>query len=446
MTKTEYLNLLQEKLESFNRELQNEIMEDYEQHFAEGLAEGKSEEEIITELGNIEDMIRELPEEEIRQELAVAEHEEPEKDPEEQTSIFEGAELNNVFEGEYRGIVIDGLVADVTLESSEDGKIYVDYRNDGDRLRYRFFQYEQDGVLHVGVRKARSCEEGDGNPEEKGRSLKMVLFGKTLLSYRKFSLDDGGITLSVRIPEGIPAVRLQTASGDACVSQIRAGKLDAATASGDMEIKSVDVEQADMGTASGELGLDGLRAERAEIKSASGDMEIRGLTAGRVNVKTTSGDVTVSEGTAAELELQSGSGDVELHSLQAQNMRLQSGSGDIDAAAVSGEALYAVTGSGDICISGSMAEYTVKTGSGDVSLKAGTGAVSVRVETGSGDASVDMKDVENVEVRASVGSGDGVIYTADGSRHQVSCGGCTVGYGDCKVSVSTGSGDLEVRC
>ena len=46
MTKAEYLRLLQEKLESFNRELQSEIMEDYEQHFAEGLAEGKSEEEI----------------------------------------------------------------------------------------------------------------------------------------------------------------------------------------------------------------------------------------------------------------------------------------------------------------------------------------------------------------------------------------------------------------
>ena len=108
MTKAEYLRLLQEKLESFNRELQSEIMEDYEQHFAEGLAEGKSEEEIIEELGNIEDMIRELPEEEIRQEIAV---EEPE-DFREDCEMDPEAERSGVFGGEYRGVVIDGLVAD----------------------------------------------------------------------------------------------------------------------------------------------------------------------------------------------------------------------------------------------------------------------------------------------------------------------------------------------
>ena len=42
-------------------------MEDYEQHFAEGIAAGKTEEEIMAELGSIEDMIRELPEEDIVQ-------------------------------------------------------------------------------------------------------------------------------------------------------------------------------------------------------------------------------------------------------------------------------------------------------------------------------------------------------------------------------------------
>lgn len=442
MTKAEYLRLLQEKLESFNRELQSEIMEDYEQHFAEGLAEGKSEEEIIEELGNIEDMIRELPEEEIRQEIAV---EEPE-DFREDCEMDPEAERSGVFGGEYRGVVIDGLVADVTLESSEDGRIHVDYRNDGDRLRYCFFQYEQDGVFHAGVKKVRGYEEGDGNPEENGRSIKVVLFGKTLLSYRKFYSDGGDIKLSVRIPEGMPVVELKTASGDVRVSRVRVGKLTASAASGDMEIENMSAEQADIGTASGKMNIRRLRAERTEIKSASGDMEIRGLAAGQVNVKTTSGDITVFDGAAAELELQSGSGDVELESLQAQKVHLHSGSGDINGTAVSGKELYAVGGSGDISIFGNMEEYTIKTESGDVVLKAGRKTVCVRVETGSGDAEVDMKGAENVEVSASVGSGDGVIYGADGSRHQVSHGGCTVGSGDCKVSVNVGSGDLEVRC
>ena len=61
---------LQEKLERFGRELQEEILEDYRQHFAEGANEGKSEEEIIEELGNIEEMIRELAEEDLPGEFA----------------------------------------------------------------------------------------------------------------------------------------------------------------------------------------------------------------------------------------------------------------------------------------------------------------------------------------------------------------------------------------
>ena len=52
MKKMEYLDKLREKLEAFGRELQEEILEDYREHFAEGEKQGKSEEEIIDELGD----------------------------------------------------------------------------------------------------------------------------------------------------------------------------------------------------------------------------------------------------------------------------------------------------------------------------------------------------------------------------------------------------------
>ena len=60
MTKSEYMDALREKLQHYNRALETEILEDYEQHFAEGLAEGRTEEDIIAELGNIEDMLQEF--------------------------------------------------------------------------------------------------------------------------------------------------------------------------------------------------------------------------------------------------------------------------------------------------------------------------------------------------------------------------------------------------
>lgn len=365
MTKAEYLSVLQEKLESFNRELQKEIMEDYEQHFAEGLAAGRSEEEIIEELGDIEDMIQELPEEDIRQEIQPME-----------------PVAQKRYEGEYKGIVIDGLVADITMEKSADGCIHVDYHNDGDayiQQRYQFYQYDEDGFFHVGV---RDCGNWEGRK-------KIMLFGKTLLSYNQVSQSSAPIELNVKIPAGMPEIK---------------------------------------------------------VKAVSGDVEVSGVCAGQLEMKTNSGDITLANMEGERLKVQVTSGDIQFSNLNMQKVQLQSASGDIDGNGVSGRELAAETGSGDVSLTGEMDEYAVKSGSGDVDLHVKKGAKRVRVENGSGDVSLDLTKIAGVEVNARVGSGECMIYGAEGERHQVSCGNCTVGSGDCKVHVITGSGDSEIRC
>lgn len=52
MTKTEFLKLLYENLEGFTEDEKREILYDYKEHFSLGKENGKSEEEIIKELGN----------------------------------------------------------------------------------------------------------------------------------------------------------------------------------------------------------------------------------------------------------------------------------------------------------------------------------------------------------------------------------------------------------
>ena len=51
MKKTEYLDLLRYYLDRFPRSMVDEIIGDYEEHFSIGLENGKTEDEISSELG-----------------------------------------------------------------------------------------------------------------------------------------------------------------------------------------------------------------------------------------------------------------------------------------------------------------------------------------------------------------------------------------------------------
>lgn len=59
MNKQEYIEELTAALEQVDKDLRCEILEDYEEHFANGLKYGKTEEQICVELGNIQDFMKE---------------------------------------------------------------------------------------------------------------------------------------------------------------------------------------------------------------------------------------------------------------------------------------------------------------------------------------------------------------------------------------------------
>ena len=60
MSREEYMNQLKKALEGCSPERSQEILEDFNEHFEIGLANGSSEEEIIESLGNISEFINEL--------------------------------------------------------------------------------------------------------------------------------------------------------------------------------------------------------------------------------------------------------------------------------------------------------------------------------------------------------------------------------------------------
>ncbi len=62
MNKLEYLSALKEALRDTDKDMMNEIISDYEEHFQVGMENGKSEEQICEELGKIEDLVQEIKE------------------------------------------------------------------------------------------------------------------------------------------------------------------------------------------------------------------------------------------------------------------------------------------------------------------------------------------------------------------------------------------------
>ena len=57
MRKEEYLALLEKELQQYPSTFKQDLLDSFEQHFQEGLEEGKSEEEIMDNLGSINEVM-----------------------------------------------------------------------------------------------------------------------------------------------------------------------------------------------------------------------------------------------------------------------------------------------------------------------------------------------------------------------------------------------------
>ncbi len=399
MTKLEYMKKLQEKLEKFGKELQEEILEDYRQHFAEGENEGKSEEEIIDELGNIEEMIRELSEEDLPEGFAQldpggrAENagQVTETGEEEEEQDVKDTDLKKSFSysAYYKGIVLEGKAANVFVSRSEDNRIHVDYEVKGvsNQLNYEYYQHEEDGVFYAGVKRRKGARD-EGDSEEK--MVKVTLFGHTIISYGNISNFSGGgqnITLTVRIPKGVPKLTVKVGSGNVSVS-------------------GVELEAFEGSSGSGNVALDEVVADRMKAHSGSGNIKV------------------------SHTEFISGS--------------LDTGSGNVKAEMIKGRDLKCGTGSGNVKVDAAVAEYHLSTGSGSIKLRAVEASELADMSTGSGSIKLELEGAKGME--AAVRSGSGSIYIDwDGQESQKVKNG-TYAYGNsaCKVKASTGSGSIKI--
>ncbi|MCH5340598.1 MAG: DUF4097 family beta strand repeat protein [Acetatifactor sp.] len=442
MTKSEYMNILKERLSRFSQELQDEILEDYNRHFAEGEKQGKSEEEIIQELGNIEEMIRELMEmdADTGQDTDISQEAEdqPGSTDEEQSYSYDCG---------YRAVELDGNVADIVLEQSDDGRIYVDYKNNMSlkyRMLYSFYQREENGVFYAGV-KVRETQK------------KINFLGRTVTVRGSiFSGKYNSILLSVKVPAGLPGLSFHTTSGDVQVNDIKVGSLRGKTKSGDIEIEAAESEKIDLSAHSGDLALNDAKARDVKMITTSGDVRISALRAEKLYAMTSSGDIEMEGDTEVkEGELITSSGDIDAEEgYVTDTLSCTTTSGDIEVKS-GGRFLQCNSTSGDIeadfigpihkeaGTDGVKRILQCNTTSGDIEANTSGTAIQADLNTVSGSVQLDMDLARGMEANVNTMSGE-IEITWQGNSQNVGKGRHCYGDNSNKVNVNTVSGDIEI--
>lgn len=340
MKKEEYLRQLKEQLRQFDPSLQKEILEDYKQHFIEGEELGISDEEIIAELGNIDEMIAELNEEGNKRVPVTA---------------------NYVSEDSYRGIRFDLKMADIKVVASFDDQLHIDTSGNLNENFYRFEQREENGIF----------------------VLELITTGARSFFFRQH------IKVEAALPSGYELVDIKTGSGDIELIDIHSDQLLCTSGSGDMKLKRVSCSEGSLLSGSGEIGLEESELSKVKIQTGSGEVEIENGAADHLEIKTGSGDVEC-RADIGQILCRTGSGDIEIETDHDCDILLSSGSGDIEIKieeSEGAEVSYS-TSSGDVELSWRGEEILVskkgielfeercshvgvKTGSGDIMIEIG---------------------------------------------------------------------------
>ena len=280
MTREEYMKQLEESLQGYSREFAEEILDNYREHFETGLRDGRTEEEICEELGEIETLLQDIQEmmgdrdiraHELEQYTAVAEHQE-------QYSGIRKVELSLVAIDVKLSASADNQLH-VYLEGGQDKGTYLEERMAGDS----YYAYE------------RKVERD----QSRGLLAQLMNIGRS----------KENLCLVVEVPERLESLTIKTISGDMQLGGFGSRELLLSSTSGDIEMETV-------------------RADSLTVQTTSGDLTLKAVSAGQLKVRSTSGDLSLCEVEAESWESQTVSGDIE-GKLYAARIRCGSKSGDI---------------------------------------------------------------------------------------------------------------------
>lgn len=392
MCKKEYLEQIEKALveAKVNRDIINEVIEDYTEHFVMGIKNGKTEESICDELGNIEEIVEEIKSmnqstrnEECKNETMADVIPCDNESDNSQSNETQSNDSDCNQAGPFSKLEVEGVCADIIVRRGDVFK--VDYTNNGsekEKLAYQFYHYQEGDIMYVGVR-------------ENFRKMLFRIFHSS------------NIVLSIQLPTHVRDMKVNVASGDCRLEDIALDKLYIRTASGDILLNHVG-------------------CKTTTLDSSSGDIRIQNGTGDTMGVKSSSGDLRIVSSTYKDFQGNTSSGDIELDGGFIGQVRAQTASGDVESSVLS-------------------KDYYLKSISGDVTVRMNEDA-SASYESISGDISIHLNNNQNGYIlNASTVSGD--VDLAYANMYQSDCkSGCyTYGNQGSQINAKTVSGDISLK-
>lgn len=428
--KEEYMSSLKAALSGFDEDLVQEIVADYEERFRVGIAQGKTEEQVIAELGPVAGLVDELSEMQgVTQEKETNGQKERAEDTTKGTeSTFRGSytqekSFSESFDNLMRNVgkVVDEAMREAgrALENAmEQVEIHVEEakrrRANGEDVDYTVNFNFSSGESEKESGKEPNVEQS-GNGEEGCRKVVVdaVLADvkirgtnasipsaechyyshKTAMAYPFYAYQEGdtfyvgirqerqekksgyfqfswdpSIEIELGIPESVQCITAGSGSGNFEVTELAMPTLKLRSGSGDIAVSYFNGEECTMESSSGDATLEKSKVQRAELTTRSGDCRVSKLEVTKLDVDTASGDIEADGVVGERIHLRSMSGDQNVDDVEAKELHVNSASGNLEVTDCRGTRMFAAVASGDVSVSGDFSGYQVTSTSGDVEV------------------------------------------------------------------------------
>ncbi len=415
MRKEEYMKQLREALNAFDAELAQEITADYEERFRVGMAVGKSEEEVIRELGSVEELIEELSELQREPQNYSAKPEADEKKAEDGAEENRGSKekdftgnLNEMLESigkivnmamKEAGEALDFASVEISNQFDKAKKKYRRYRDKKEDMNVdidiSFDMDEKDNFQEPNVEQTRRSDENckrivvDADianvnitaSEDATAEVSCYFYSrKTSLLYPFYSYQEGdtfyvgvkraqgetqksgffqvnatpSIEIELTVPAQVELLEVRSLNGDIGIDGIQNDTVKIKTTRGDVTLSDMYGKKLTVDTASGDCEFSGSSMEMASFRSASGDIVTSDCKVEDFTcVSNAGGDITVEDCTMGRLGCVSTSGDVDVtHCKTEKLLSVLNTNGDTTVDDCMAETLNLVSKNGDIEVSG----------------------------------------------------------------------------------------------